>query len=232
MEYKVAVKKKATTSRRIHAKAILGFVVLIAIILMFVNIYVVESTKSRIITEENAKEIGGDCILVLGAGVWGDRPSPMLEDRLLQGIWLYDMGASGRLLVSGDHGRSGYDEVNIMKKFAVDKGVPSKHVFMDHAGFNTYDSLYRARDIFKAEKIIIVTQGYHLYRALYIAESLGLDAYGVASDPRKYSGQVKRDAREILARAKAVITVAISPEPKYLGEAIPVTGDGDMTNDK
>lgn len=232
MEYKIARQTKAATCRRRYAKAVFGAMALLIAVLLVINYYIVESTKGRIIAEESAKGVGADCILVLGAGVWGDRPSPMLEDRLLQGIQLYDMGVSDRLLVSGDHGRAEYDEVNIMKEFAVDKGVPSEHVFMDHAGFNTYDSLYRTRDIFQAEKIIIVTQGYHLYRALYIAESLGLDAYGVASDPRRYAGQAKRDAREILARAKAFIIVAIKPEPKYLGEVIPVTGDGDMTNDE
>lgn len=106
----------------------------------------------------------------------------MLEDRLKQGIKLYELGASDRLLMSGDHGRKEYDEVNVMKKFAIDAGVPSEHIFMDHAGFSTYESLYRARDIFQADRIIIVTQKYHLYRAMYIAEKLGLEAYGVASD--------------------------------------------------
>lgn len=214
------------------AIVISGVTVLIVAALAGINIHIVESTKDRIITEENALSVASDCILILGAGVWGDRPSPMLEDRLLQGIRLYNMGVSNRLLVSGDHGSEEYDEVNIMKEYVVDEGIPSEHVFMDHAGFDTYNSLYRTRDIFKAEKTIIVTQKYHLYRALYIANSLGLDAYGVASDPRRYAGQSKRDAREVLARTKAFITVIIKPAPKYLGDAIPVWGNGDVTNDK
>ncbi|GAB1477066.1 ElyC/SanA/YdcF family protein [Bacillota bacterium] len=197
-----------------------------------INVYVVWSAKGRIITEAEAAAEGADCILVLGAGVWADRPSPMLEDRLLQGIRLYNIGASDRILVSGDHGRKEYDEVNIMKNFAIDSGVPSEHIFMDHAGFDTYKSIYRTRDIFQAEKVIIVTQKYHLHRALFIADALGLDACGVAADPRRYAGQSMRDAREILARAKAFVTVIIKPQPQYLGDAIPVTGDGDITNDK
>ncbi len=212
--------------------AISGMMILAVVVLVSINIYVVESTKDKIITEAEAAAIGGDCILILGAGVWGDRPSPMLEDRLLQGIQLYDMGVSDRILVSGDHGREEYDEVNIMKQFAVDKGVPSEHIFMDHAGFDTYNSIYRAGDIFQAEKVIVVTQKYHLHRALYIAESLGLEAYGVASNPRSYAGQSKREVREILARAKDVITAIVKPDPYYSGEAIPVTGNGDITNDK
>ena len=102
---------------------------------------------------------------------------------------------------------------------------------MDHAGFSTYESLYRARDIFQAKKIIIVTQEYHLYRALYIAQALGLDAYGVNADYRNYSGQTMRDIREILARNKDFLTSVFQPQPTYLGDAIPISGSGDLTND-
>jgi len=133
--------------------------------------------------------------------------------------------------MSGDHGRKEYDEVNVMKQFAIDRGIASEHVFMDHAGFSTYESLYRARDIFETERIIIVTQKYHIYRALYIADKLGLEAYGVASDPRRYAGQNIRDLREIAARVKDYFTVIIKPTPTYLGETIPINGNGDLTND-
>jgi len=102
---------------------------------------------------------------------------------------------------------------------------------MDHAGFGTYDSLYRSKKIFQAEKIIIVTQKYHLYRALYIAENLGLEAYGVASDPRIYAGQEYRDLREVLARVKDFFNMILKPKSTFLGEAIPVNGNGDLTND-
>lgn len=154
----------------------------------------------------------------------------MLEDRLLQGIELYKDGVSDKLLMSGDHGRKNYDEVNVMKNFAIDRGIASENVFMDHAGFSTYESMYRARDIFNAEKILIVTQDYHLYRAIYDARRLGLDAYGVASNPRIYSGQIFRDIREILARNKDFVYTIFKPEPTYLGEVIPVWGNGNDTN--
>ena len=134
--------------------------------------------------------------------------------------------------MSGDHGRAGYDEVNKMKEYAVENGVSSHDVFMDHAGFSTYESMYRARDVFQAKKLIIVTQQYHLYRALYVAEKLGLEAYGVAADQMVYNGQLYREVREILARNKDFINTLIWPKPKYLGDAIPVNGDGDITNDK
>ena len=173
-----------------------------------------------------------DCILVLGAGVWGDSPSPMLQDRLDAAIKLYKDGVSNKLIMSGDHGRDEYDEVNIMKQYAIDNGVPSNDIFMDHAGFSTYDSIYRARDIFKVKKMVIVTQEYHLYRALHIANSLGIKSYGVNADPREYAGQLYREAREILARNKDFAYSIIKPKPTYLGEVIPVSGNGDITNDK
>ena len=134
--------------------------------------------------------------------------------------------------MSGDHGSVGYDEVNVMKAFAVDAGVASCDVFMDHAGFSTYESMYRAKEVFQAKKIVIVTQGYHLYRAIYIAESLGLEAYGVSSDYRNYAGQSMRELREVLARVKDFGTCLLKPAPTYLGDAIPIWADGNITNDK
>lgn len=197
-----------------------------------VNTYMIRSTENRILTPEEAAGIEADCILVLGAGVHPNgSPSNMLEDRLLRGIELYETGVSGKLLMSGDHGRKNYDEVNVMKQFAVDRGVPAEDVFMDHAGFSTYESMYRARDVFQVKKVVIVTQRYHLYRALYAAKRLGLDAYGVSSDQRTYAGQRRRDVRELLARCKDFATGIFKPEPKYLGEAIPVSGNGNATND-
>lgn len=206
---------------------------LIGIMMLSINFYVVNKTKSKIVTEKQAKELENvDCILVLGAGIWGDKPSPMLEDRLLQGIALYNNQTSSKIIMSGDHGKEEYDEVNVMKDFAIEKGVKSEDIFMDHAVFSTYDSVYRAKEIFKAQKIIIVTQKYHLHRALYVAEKLGIEAYGVASDPREYRGQVVRELREVLARDKDFFKCIIKPEPTYLGDTIPVSGNGDATNDK
>jgi SanA protein len=225
--------RKNKTGKLINGLIVLmmaGVLALAAIII--INVYVKASVKGRIITPGETASMDFDCILVLGAGVRdGGRPSPMLEDRLLQGIELYKNGFSDRLLMSGDHGRKEYDEVNVMKQFAVDRGIASEHVFMDHAGFSTYESLYRARDIFETERIIIVTQKYHIYRALYIADKLGLEAYGVASDPRRYAGQDLRDLREIVARVKDCFTVMLKPKPTYLGETIPISGNGDLTND-
>lgn len=187
--------------------------------------------EDRIITVDQASELKDvDCILVLGAGVRADgRPSDMLSDRLTIGTELYQNGAAPKLLMSGDHTRSDYDEVSVMKKFATDSGVPSEDVFRDHAGICTYDSVYRAKKIFGVRKIVIVTQEYHLYRALYIAEQLGIEAYGVSASMRPYSGQTYRDAREILARVKDFFLTLTEGEPKFLGESIPINGNGDET---
>ena len=195
------------------------------------DIIVVSSAKNRIITADEAAELQDtDCVLVLGAGVRDGNPTPMLRDRLITGISLYKSGAASKIIMSGDHGREDYDEVNVMKSYAVENGVPDGDVFMDHAGFSTYDSVYRAKAVFEADSIIIVTQKYHLYRALYIAERLGVNAVGVSADLDDYSGQLKRDLREIAARDKDFFSCLFKPEPKYLGEKIPVSGDGNITD--
>lgn len=195
------------------------------------DIIVVSSAKDRIITADEAAELENtDCVLILGAGVRNGSPTPMLRDRLITGISLYESGAAPKIIMSGDHGREDYDEVNVMKSYAVENGVPDSDVFMDHAGFSTYDSIYRAKAVFEADSIIIVTQKYHLYRALYIADKLGINAVGVAADLDDYSGQLKRDLREIAARDKDFFSCLFKPEPKYLGEKIPVSGDGNITD--
>lgn len=213
---------------------IIASLILLGILLVLgINFYVVLSTKNQFSNIEELNSIKDiDCILILGAGIWGDKPSPMLEDRLLEGIKLYEAGVAPKIIMSGDHGREEYDEVNIMKSFAIASGIPSEDIFMDHAGFSTYDSIYRAKEIFEAKRIVIVTQDYHLHRALHIANSLDIEAYGVPSNPRKYGGQFIRDIREILARDKDFVKCIFKPEPTYLGESIPVSGDGNITNDK
>lgn len=208
--------------------------VIMTITVLGINLYMKYMVADKIITVEKATDMEADCILVLGAGVRADgNPSWMLEDRLIIGEELYNVNASKKLLMSGDHGREEYDEVNTMKTYAMNDGIPSEDIFMDHAGFETYDSLYRAKEIFGAKKIVIVTQEYHLYRALYIARSMGIEAYGVSSDLRDYSNmQYYRIAREWLARVKSFGKCIVKSEPKYLGETIDLKASGDVTNDK
>ena len=222
-----------TKKVKIILLGVLGITFLALAIVLGINWFVLISTKKQIISNNDyAKLENVDCIVVLGAKIWGDEPSPMLNDRLEEAIKLYQEGVAPKILMSGDHGQKDYDEVNVMKTFAINKGVASENIFMDHAGFSTYDSIYRAKEIFQAKKIIIVTQKYHLYRALYIANSLGLDAYGVNANPRAYAGQTYRELREILARDKDFVKCLFKPKSTYLGETIPVSGDGNITNDK
>jgi SanA protein len=174
-----------------------------------------------------------DVVVVLGASVWSNaRPSNILEDRLLTGIELYKKGLTKKMLMSGDHGQENYDEVNTMRTYAQRMGVAEDDIFMDHAGFRTYDSLYRAREVFGLHNCIIVTNNFHLPRALYIARELGIDAIGVKSDLRVYQDQALNDVREFFARIKAFLDVnIIKPKPKYLGEKIDINGSGMVTRD-
>lgn len=222
--------KKKTVLKIFLAAVILGVIACIGV--LTASARVVAVTKERIISESELTSLDDvDCILVLGCGVLGDgRPTDMLADRIKVGIRAYETGVSDRLLMSGDHSRKDYDEVNTMKAAAVESGIEADKVFCDHAGFSTYESMYRAADIFGADKIVIVTQSYHLPRAIYDAQRLGIEAYGVSADERTYFGQTYRDVRELLARAKDFVWCILKPEPTFRGEKIPITASGSLTD--
>ena len=232
MLLKKYIKRRSALILAYIALALAALCVIGAVYVFSVNAYVKNTTKDSIITPERASELEDvDCIIVLGCFVKPSGvPSDMLYDRIKMGNELYLSKAAPKIIMSGDHGQVEYDEVSTMKAYAVDAGVPSEDIFCDHAGFSTYESIYRAKEIFGSDKVIIVTQEYHLHRALYVAKSLGIDAYGVSADYRTYAGQIGRDLREILARNKDFITSIFKPEPTYLGESIPINGNGDITN--
>lgn len=219
------------------------FVIIILIPLAFygvANAYAILFGERELYELEDKKKLpeGNDAILVLGAGVRADgTPSAMLEDRLLTAVSLWESKAAEAVIVSGDHGKVEYDEVNVMKEYLIGKGIPSDRIFMDHAGFSTYDSLYRARAIFGAEQLVIVTQQYHAYRALMIGRSMGIDCTAVAapilsSEATGYAKQPWYTFRETVARAKDLVKCFLRPDPAYLGERIPLEESGDVTNDK
>ncbi len=196
-----------------------------------INAYVISYAKDFIIKTDALSSHNFDCIMVLGAGLWDGEPSPMLKERLDFGLEAYNTGCSEKLLMSGDHGKADYDEVNAMKDYVINEGVDKESVFLDHAGFSTYESMYRARDIFKTEKMLIVTQKYHLYRAVYIARKLGIDAYGFDREELKYP--LYNDLRESAARFKDFFWCLFKPEPTYLGESVPIqSSSGSLTDDK
>ena len=209
---------------------VLSLILLVGIAVAGINIYMVSSVDEYILTMDEVGEYDFDCVMVMGAGIWGTQPSPMLQERLDFGNEVYFTGCTDRILMTGDHAREEYDEVNIMKDCAIEAGVPTDNVFMDHAGLSTYESMYRARDVFQVEKMVIVTQKYHLYRAVYDARKLGIDAYGVAADKMQYG--FYNNMREWLARVKDFIYCIVQPEPTYLGEAIPISASGSLTDDK
>lgn len=181
---------------------------------------------------EPAQAKPADAVIILGAYVRPDGAlSWILRDRLDTGLELYRAGLAPKILVSGDHGQKNYNEVQAMKDYLLDHDVPAQDIFMDHAGFDTYDSLYRARDIFQVKSAIIVTQNFHLPRALYIARRLGIETQGVQARlyyPWWYANTI----RDSLARVKAYLDVEIlKSKPRHLGEIIPISGDGRATQD-
>lgn len=215
--------------------SLLVLVLLCASVLFAINIHVISYASQYIITIEECSDLSVDCTMVLGAGLSGDYPSHMLQERLNIGLSVYNTDCTNRLLMSGDHGRIEYDEVNAMKDYAIEAGAIPDEVFMDHAGFSTYESMYRARDVFDVDSMIIVTQKYHLYRAVYNARKLGIEAYGIAADGQfKYSLPMnfRNNFRESLARCKDFVYCIYKPEPTYLGEVIPISASGVLTDDK
>ena len=186
---------------------ILSIAVVIGLILVLIgaciNLYIVHTGGKQIYTVEQMRGSKADCILVLGAGLKPDgSPSDMLRDRLSFACDLWEEGVSDTVLVSGDRASEAYDEVTAMKNYLLAHGVPEEAIVEDPMGYSTSESLKRAKDVFGYENVVVVTQRYHLYRALYIAQKTGLDAKGVNSDPYTYRGQVLRDIREFAARIK------------------------------
>ncbi len=211
---------------------IIVILIFIGILIMLgINEYIKYSVKDKIITEKDITE-DFNVALVLGAGLKNGKPSPVLKDRLDTALMLYKNNKVSKIIVSGDHGNKNYDEVNVMKNYLKNEGVLSEDIFMDHAGFSTYDSIYRLREIFNVKKVIIVTQKYHLYRSLYIAKKLEIDAEGISATKRHYAGELKFVLREVIARDKDFVKTIFKPKSKYLGDAISVFGNGDITNDK
>lgn len=208
-------------------------IILLAIILL--NAYVINSTKKKILTQSEIQKKSEtekyDCAIVFGAGVYGITPSDMLKDRLNTCIELYNAKVINKIIMSGDHGKKYYDEVTVMKNYAISKGIPSEDIFMDHAGFSTYETMYRAKEVFNVRKAILVTQEYHLYRALYIGKQLGIESCGVSATKHRYVGDLNRELREILARNKDIFQCIFKVKAKYLGEKISLTQSGDITND-
>lgn len=205
----------------------------VAILFVSVNARVIRSSSPRLISADAATNLENvDCILVLGSSVQPNGTlNRVVRERVDTALALYESGVSERLLMSGDHGKVNYDEVNAMKQYCVDKGANPDVIFLDHAGFNTYDSIYRAKAIFGVQKMIIVSQEYHLYRAVYIANKLGIEAYGVAAEQEADTALITI-LRESVARVKDYFSCAFHLEPTVLGEPIPISGSAKLSDGK
>lgn len=173
--------------------------------------------------------------IVLGAYVYG-KPgtlSDVVKDRVDAAIELYRLGKVDTLLMTGDHGQSDYDEVNWMRVYAEKHGVPREKIFLDHAGFNTYDSMVRARRVFEVRTAVIVTNRFHLERAVFLARSQGIEAQGVVADRRAYLDAAFYEQREFAARCKAFLNVyLLRPAPALLGPPVPITGSAAASHDQ
>ncbi len=210
--------------------AVSVLVVALAIAVLVPDLVMTRSARSHIVAGAHDAPVTKVAI-VLGARVYENgTPSPMLADRLATGVELYKLGKVDKLLLSGDHGTTTYDEVNVMLRYCLDRGVPDEDVFTDHAGFDTYDTMYRARDVFEVTDALVVTQDFHLPRAVYIARTLGLDATGVVADVQPYANEWRFALREWPARVKAFFQLHLTKTgPRFLGPALPIDGDGRLT---
>ena len=209
---------------------VLGSILLISFILFTIssNYYIISSSKPSIFTTSTAPT--ATIVLVLGAKVNSPNiPSLALQDRLDTALDLYNNNKISLFLVSGDHGTKEYDEVNTMKQYLLDRDVPKEKIFLDHAGFDTYDSFYRARDIFQVTSTIVVTQRYHLPRSIFIGNKLGITTYGVNAERTWFP---IFSMREVLARLKAIYNITFHSKPRFLGSVIPITGEAEESWDE
>lgn len=199
----------------------------IILILFFVLlIFIIIKVKTRAYIYNSVEDVPhAQAAVILGAAIKKDGTlSPILQDRVKAAIKLYQAKKVEKILVSGDNSTVSHNEVNPVRKYLLDNGVLDEDIFLDHAGFDTYSSMYRARDVFKAESITIVTQSFHLPRSIFIAHALGIDANGFNADNGHY--KLNNYLREMLANVKAVFNLIFNRVPKYLGKEIPLSGDG------
>ena len=196
---------------------ILGIFLFLSLMTLFINIYMVNSTKNQIIDINDVVEINDvDAIIILGCRVDGDSPSLMLAKRLDKGIDVYNK-LHTKIIVSGN-GNKDEDEVSVMKEYLLTSNINPNDIYLDYEGFTTYDSIYRAKEIFNAKKIVIITQEYHMYRAIYLANKLDIEAVGVVANdiPQKFI-MLKNIIREVLSRDKNFFKGIIKPESNYIG---------------
>ncbi|MEH6406833.1 MAG: ElyC/SanA/YdcF family protein [Leeuwenhoekiella sp.] len=210
---------------KIFTLIVLGTLLLFILLTAALSYHIKKSTESYVY-DDASRLPGAYTVLVLGASVKSDGElSTMLRDRVESALTLYKLGKVSRFLLSGDNATAAYNEPMAMKKYLVERGVPEKDIFLDFAGFDTYNSIYRASYIFNVDKAIVVSQRFHLPRAIYIARSMHLDFYGYNGDLRNYKSESVNRFREKLANLKAWGELLIHRDPHFKGEKIPITGN-------
>lgn len=203
----------------------------VCLVVVGANVWVLQTTKNNIHTAQEVANFQADAIVVPGASVRPDGSlSQILADRVEGAIVLYQEGVAPKIIMSGDNGEASYNECAAMKRYAVARGVPSEDIFCDHAGFSTYDTMYRAKNVFGCQRVVVSTQTYHLYRALYAGEGLGMSVAGVPTDMHDYQNQFYYDIREIGARTKDFFKTLMKSQSSLGGEYISLNQSGDITD--
>lgn len=222
----------------VKAVLILALIAIIGVVLVIgvPNLYEFASQSGKITSVEDAAQAAEngstyDCIIVLGASVLpSGQPSTILADRIDVAVALYNAGVAPKILMSGDdESDNTYDEVANMKRYAINRGVPSEDIFCDHAGINTYDSMYRAYHVFGVKRMAVVTQQYHLYRSLFDASSFHITCIGVPADLHTYAKQMQFSAREVLARVSDMGKVIMRRNATFLSAPVSLNQSGDVT---
>ncbi len=204
---------------------VIGVTSLILLIVIFASYFLVHHEASTYIYTSISDLPDAQAVLIPGAAILPDGVlSPVLKDRVDTAIEVYRAGKVSKILVTGDNSTLAYNEVNPVRLYLLEKEVPDEDIFLDHAGFNTYSSMYRARDVFLVESMIIVTQSFHLSRAVYTAKHLGFTAFGISADQGQYLQS--NYTRELFANVKLMIDLLFHTQPKFLGDEIPITGGG------
>lgn len=211
-------------------KPICILVVLGVVTVVATNFYVKLTTDSLIFSSKNnVPKV--KVAIIFGAGINGNKPSKYLKDRLDAGISLYKNHKVDKLLLSGDNGRDEHDELTVMKLYCYENGVDTNKIYIDYAGFDSYSTMYRAKEIFKVDTAILVSQKYHLNRCVYIGNKLGIKSYGFSANNGTYLGYKYVSFREYLAITKSVIDVWRKRKPQYLGEPVDVNGESNYTKE-
>ncbi|WP_291150440.1 SanA/YdcF family protein [Flavobacterium sp. UBA7680] len=213
-----------------YFRIFLYLVIIGLITIVSVNYYVRSSTKNKIYYTVK-KFPKNDVGIIFGAGINGNQPSKYLKDRLDAGILLYKMKRINKILLSGDNGRDEYDELTVMKNYCYNHGVDTTKIFVDYAGFDTYSTMYRAKHIFKIKKATLISQEYHLNRAIYIGQKLGIKSAGYSANNGEYHGYKYVCFREYGSIFKSFFDVLRDREPRFLGTPININDSSNYSKE-